>query len=523
MIELSAFTSIFEIFSLVYISATTIRQVLEDILRPVLSYYQREENEIIERYESYSSSTIAQEQLRSVFYHIYSYLISSTPNILARRQLDIAAYVSNETNRLVKKYRPLFFYSSLFCFVCLILSGLSIDIYFSFLVRFVITSYLLVAWHLFVTRNKSIDELNQIWICNNWIFNTIFLFIFSILNHIFFSILSLTNLINLYNYFVENILGSPFWLFLIASTFTIILLLFIMYIFYTAIIVPIRNLLKYAIIIIPIIEVIIRLPNILFTFNIKVNTYNLSNNRIIFLTLCILFIFLPITLLFLEHFLPSIWNKIKLKFLTNILNTIHRSNISTIENTGLSVSDNTIENVDRPTPIKLILVITAIIIFTVNFINWRYNDTSNQNELTENKIKALINQANQSEFNLYKNLPRVDTSLLKKHFIMDSPAYKQILKYAHSEKIKGRILCKQSSTFSLNSIKVMMEDSIIQVSTNETWSLEWYHPKEKDFIVKYDTTNTHTYWLERDNKTWKIKADIYNGKSKELKEKSICN
>lgn len=322
---LSSFTSIFEIFSLVYISATTIKFIIDD-LKKTNGHEDQLVEDSLNLLKNYTESeAIGLKSLKHRLFRILTGLIF----VFSNSNSDNSEFdESNENERLVVKYRPVFFFSSLYCFVCLIISGIDEELSFNFLSRFVILTYITYILYLTFTYSKSHTLLMRFDIGNNWIYTITYAFILLCISQLILSFDSKTFYYS-FSYTLNKVFGQSPILFFFSSVFVITANFIAMAFLIKFIIIPIFRKLKVMVLLLILFEIAIRFHEYF------VNKYNIIHSffyhKNFFIGLTVAFAFIPVISLFFEYYIPTVLNRVKLSSIHGYLESISEENLEYTE------------------------------------------------------------------------------------------------------------------------------------------------------------------------------------------------
>jgi hypothetical protein len=136
-------------------------------------------------------------------------------------------------------------------------------------------------------------------------------------------------------------------------------------------------------------------------------------------------------------------------------------------------------------------------------------------------IKTII-EANNAQFESFKQLPNFETKELEKYYSKNSKALnllkKILLKHRQNNFTIGKPILNPSyfNIQEINFQKISKTEAI--VVTKEYWYLKWYNLKSKKYELKYDVSNSQFYKIVKENEFWKIESNDYQGESKKIDE-----
>lgn len=175
-------------------------------------------------------------------------------------------------------------------------------------------------------------------------------------------------------------------------------------------------------------------------------------------------------------------------------------------------SDTKVENAPgNPFPKWMLATIVILIAMAIFFI-LRNNNQSIQHK--KEMVTQVVLKANETEFQAYKNIPRIDSNQLKKYFAEEGTAYNSVLGLLIRSQKRNRKLLVPPSSYVVEEIKVeeVKREHAIASST-EHWIIRWLDLETNKEIL-YDTVNHHTYYLKNIEGAWKISVDDYSGKAR---------
>jgi hypothetical protein len=165
----------------------------------------------------------------------------------------------------------------------------------------------------------------------------------------------------------------------------------------------------------------------------------------------------------------------------------------------------------RNIPKWVFALFALLLIFSLAFILWKKSQTI---QIQKELISQVVRNANEAEFQAYKNIPQIDSAQLKAYFTEDGTAYNSVLGLLLRSKRKKRSLLVPPSSYVLESIEVAEIGKQQGVAyTTEHWIIRWYDSLSQRELL-FDTVNQHTYYLVKMDGEWKINVDMYEGKAR---------
>lgn len=135
-------------------------------------------------------------------------------------------------------------------------------------------------------------------------------------------------------------------------------------------------------------------------------------------------------------------------------------------------------------------------------------------------IITVISEANLRQFTAFRDLNLKDTIRIDSFYTKTGSARKSIVTLLkQSAKCNRRIdiPIDNPSFYKIHSLRVVeLSEKEAIVKTKEHWFLKWYDMKEEKYTVSYDHENEQLYELEKENETWKIKNDFFEGKATKI-------
>jgi hypothetical protein len=209
------------------------------------------------------------------------------------------------------------------------------------------------------------------------------------------------------------------------------------------------------------------------------------------------------------------WDDYRRKNSTNVIGAYKADNVKAIIDTVKEIKKTVTKKISikpRLFAFSGIGILICVIIFIF------YSKTNNSKESIEDekrKIISTVRQANKAEFEAYSKIPVLDTPSLD-HFFINHPegsARAFIIGALTRRKEAGCILVTSMSSYNLIDVEVKnIQDTVAYLTTTEKWHLRWFDTLRKEDVLVYDTTNKHDYILVKQNATWKILMDNYNGR-----------
>ena len=159
-----------------------------------------------------------------------------------------------------------------------------------------------------------------------------------------------------------------------------------------------------------------------------------------------------------------------------------------------------------------LLGLTAVMLFSYGGALLLAERSQPTNDLPELNVKRFIEQVNQYELDLYKQVGRqpLDTAQKQYFFTQNSPAWKTISKVLVGSVDLEYVLNLDRSKRALIFAKVEeATDSTLLVHTREAWTVIW----ESDISVntRYDEINDQYYTLHKEDDRWKVHLNAYTG------------
>lgn len=163
---------------------------------------------------------------------------------------------------------------------------------------------------------------------------------------------------------------------------------------------------------------------------------------------------------------------------------------------------------------KYLIAGFAMFILLLGF-NWYQKNYFSKTEIET--FNTLIRNANDTELQIYRKLPKIDTLKLDDYFIKRGMAkglitstVKRMFKYNLS------LVIAPSSYRILNIECKSKTDTSVMVETREYWYLRWANRFTNIDTLLYDVENVQLYQLLREDNKWKIDMNKYSGKAKKL-------
>lgn len=122
-------------------------------------------------------------------------------------------------------------------------------------------------------------------------------------------------------------------------------------------------------------------------------------------------------------------------------------------------------------------------------------------------LEGVVAESIDAEFRSYMGLPEIHAEELRRWFIPDSPAFKEILNLLTRHRKRGWIISNllNPSTKRLLSVKVKkIEGDTAFVNTIEYWYLRWWDQTKDEYTYPYRETNRQSYILKKDREDWKV-------------------
>jgi len=157
---------------------------------------------------------------------------------------------------------------------------------------------------------------------------------------------------------------------------------------------------------------------------------------------------------------------------------------------------------------KVRLIPAIILLFLLAFIFFKFKSRSQEVAL----ITSLIQSANQAEFNIYMNVPEIDSTELDLYYTENSVSRASILGGAIKRaRCRTRLRTKQSAFNILETEVINVKNNEAKVKTKEKWNLIWYSEVTNKDSIYYDHLNSQEYFLIKKNGRWKIQVNEYKG------------
>ncbi len=220
------------------------------------------------------------------------------------------------------------------------------------------------------------------------------------------------------------------------------------------------------------------------------------------------------------------WNKGCYNLLSDLISTDLLARMSDHEllQTGSSVSAKTLQKIiegnyviSLPIDPRVINTLNKIVFF-LEYKNWEdFVCRANQEEKVvevskpaEDEVKDLVQQAIETEFAAYLNLPEIPKNYLIKSFLKGSQAFNKIMEVLLAQQSNHCIVSNQynPSTFEILNLKVeKLNDNYAQVVTTEFWELCWWDTVNNQYLKRYKNISEHVYIVVKQNNQWKVKTN----------------
>jgi hypothetical protein len=167
---------------------------------------------------------------------------------------------------------------------------------------------------------------------------------------------------------------------------------------------------------------------------------------------------------------------------------------------------------------KVGLALSFILTIGLSIYSYSWYNTKYFSENEKTFFKTLIENAGDTEFNLYKTADTSRLNELDKYFTKKGQARLNILGEMDKplrRKYKLREL--ESHRRIIDYVFIQKNNSEVRIQTKEKWKVVWYDPKTDEDLSKYDTTNTQLYLIIKEDNLWKIDLNDYDGKKKKMK------
>jgi hypothetical protein len=137
--------------------------------------------------------------------------------------------------------------------------------------------------------------------------------------------------------------------------------------------------------------------------------------------------------------------------------------------------------------------------------------------LEKKAIKNLIIKANEVQFEAYKSL---DTLNIITYYHPEGSAYKAIVTLIKINQQNSRRICFPSENPSFQKVFTCEVESLkgnkAIVKTTEHWFLKWFDTDLKKYVVSYDEKNDQLYELIKEDNTWRIMHNYFEGKASSI-------
>lgn len=156
----------------------------------------------------------------------------------------------------------------------------------------------------------------------------------------------------------------------------------------------------------------------------------------------------------------------------------------------------------------------AVITFLLGF-SWYQKNHFSETEIET--FNTIIRSANNTELDIYRKLPKIDTLKLDDYFIKKGMA-KGLITSTVKRMYKNNLsLVIEPSSYRILNIECKSKtDTSVMVETREYWYLRWVNRFTKTDTLLYDVENVQLYQLLREDNKWKIDMNKYSGKTKRL-------
>lgn len=138
------------------------------------------------------------------------------------------------------------------------------------------------------------------------------------------------------------------------------------------------------------------------------------------------------------------------------------------------------------------------------------------NKEETSKIRNLILEAGQAEFDAYKSLPEINYELLSKYRTYQGPCYYFILDYL-IERNEKKLTMKPDdkwSSYNISNIEILeIINDVAIVQSKEAWHLRWFNNNRGDYDSDYTYchVNEQVYKVVKSNGVWKIDSNTCPG------------
>lgn len=172
----------------------------------------------------------------------------------------------------------------------------------------------------------------------------------------------------------------------------------------------------------------------------------------------------------------------------------------------------------RKTIIIAVSTVFVLLLGVVTGIN--HQKRKNQEE----KLCSLVRRAADLEFKVYRQLPNIDSTLLKQlsdcFSEQERSSYLRVVRVATNHALKNHVIHNKNNQSSYKIIEpievVFMNDTTAELKTREYWNLTWFDTSKNSYASKdnnYDELNEQQYFMVREKGVWKIGINHYPNKS----------
>lgn len=129
------------------------------------------------------------------------------------------------------------------------------------------------------------------------------------------------------------------------------------------------------------------------------------------------------------------------------------------------------------------------------------------NRLVDGYVERVVTEAVDAEFGTYMALPALDPSRLNPWFVVDGPAFREIVERAAQRRAQEWVLSNPTnpSTKRILSLDVRREgEDEALVRSTEYWYLRWWSRRLGDYVYAYRETSRPVYVVKRFEDEWRV-------------------